>query len=197
MSREGGAVRGRRVVWATAVALVGCVPAAGCAGSADPPSRTAPAETYSRQVLLPEPAGMSTLFVRTDYSDDSAWQAVVEAATAVYDSGEDWSVGAAMQVVEAPELDGLSPADLVLLPRAGYLSVLAVADTRTMRDQTVVFVDLNEYNEQVGRTFRALPREVEAITANLALANMDFFEFADAADPDGVFRGFQVLESGT
>jgi hypothetical protein len=27
--------------------------------------------------------------------------------------------------------------------------------------------------------------------ANLSLANMDFFEFADAVDPDGIFRGFE------
>jgi hypothetical protein len=51
-------------------------------------------------------------------------------------------------------------------------------------------LDLNEYNEQVGRTFRAVPRQVEPITVNLALANMSFFEFADSADPDGVFRDF-------
>lgn len=95
------------------------------------------------------------------------------------------------QLVEAPELEGLTPPDLVLLPRDGYLSQLAVADARTMRDLTILFVDLNEYNEQVGRTFRAVPQEVEPITANLAIANMDFFEFADSADSDGVFRGLE------
>lgn len=142
-------------------------------------------------MLLPEPADMYTLLVRTDYSDDSAWQAAVNAATAVYDVGDFERLGASIQLVEAPELDGLTPPDLVLLPRDGYLSQLAVADARTMRDLTILFVDLNEYNEQVGRSFRAVPQEVEPITANLAIANMDFFEFADSADPDGVFRGFK------
>lgn len=142
-------------------------------------------------MLLSEPADMYILLVRTDYSDDSAWQAAVNAATAVYDVGDFERLGASMQLVEAPELDGLTPPDLVLLPRDGYLSQLAVADARTMRDLTILFVDLNEYNEQVGRTFRAVPQEVEPITANLAIANMDFFEFADSADSDGVFRGFK------
>ena len=41
-----------------------------------------------------------------------------------------------------------------------------------------------------GRAFRAIPSEVEPIVANLAIANMDFSEFADYADEDGVFRGF-------
>ncbi|WP_024286494.1 hypothetical protein [Cellulomonas sp. KRMCY2] len=141
-------------------------------------------------MLLPEPDDMCVLLVRTDYSGNSAWRAAVNAATAVYDIGDFERIGACLQLVEAPELAGLTPPDLVLLPRAGYLSHLAVADARTMTDLTILFVDLNEYNEQVGRTFRAVPQEVEPITANLALANMDFFEFADSADPDGIFRGF-------
>lgn len=37
-------------------------------------------------MLLPEPADMYTLVVRTDYSDDLAWQAAVNAATAIYDA---------------------------------------------------------------------------------------------------------------
>jgi hypothetical protein len=35
-----------------------------------------------------------------------------------------------------------------------------------------------------------VPRQVQAIENNLSIANMDFFEFADSADADGVFRGF-------
>jgi hypothetical membrane protein len=55
-----------------------------------------------------------------------------------------------------------------------------------MRDQTVLFVDFNELIEQVGRTFRSIPSEVEPIVANLSLANMDFAEFGDNANPDGI-----------
>ena len=137
---------------------------------------------------------MCTLLLRTDYSDDLAWQAAVNVATAVDDAGDFDRVGASLQPVESPELAGLTAADLVRLPREGYLSHLAVADARTMNDLTVLFVDLNEYNEEVGRSFRAVPQEVEPITANLTIANMDFFELADAADPEGVFRGFKAPE---
>lgn len=51
-------------------------------------------------------------------------------------------------------------------------------------------MDFNELNRQVGRTFRAIPSEVKPIVANLSIANMDFAEFADHANPDGMFRGF-------
>ena len=38
-------------------------------------------------------------------------------------------------------------------------------------------------------TFRALPSQIQTIENNLSIANMDFDEFANAADEDGVFRG--------
>jgi hypothetical protein len=84
----------------------------------------------------------------------------------------------------------LTPEELIALAREGYLSQIAVADPQTMRDQTVLFVDFNELNGQVGRTFRSIPPEVEPIVANLSLANMDFAEFADNTNPDGIFCGF-------
>ena len=40
------------------------------------------------------------------------------------------------------------------------------------------------------QTFRAIPSTIQSIENNLSIANMDFEEFADAVDDDGVFRGF-------
>jgi hypothetical protein len=73
------------------------------------------------------------------------------------------------------------------LAREDYLDQIAVADAQTMRDQTVLFVDFNELNERVGRTFRSIPSEVELIVANLSLANMDFAGFVASVDSDGYF----------
>jgi hypothetical protein len=38
--------------------------------------------------------------------------------------------------------------------------------------------------------FRAIPDSIQSIENNLSIANMDFEDFADAVDSDGVFRGF-------
>lgn len=62
-----------------------------------------------------------------------------------------------------------------------------LADDQTMRDGTISFLDPNELGDEVGRTFRAIPQEVEPITANLSIANLDFIDFADNADADGMF----------
>jgi hypothetical protein len=40
------------------------------------------------------------------------------------------------------------------------------------------------------RTFRVVADELWGVAANLDMANMEFEEFADAVDEDGVFRGF-------
>ncbi len=114
----------------------------------------------------------------------------LDAATAVYEDDDFPRLGALLRAVESPHLAGLAPTELVDLPREGFLGELAVADAQTMQDRTILFVDLDELNGEVGRTFRAIPEEVEAIVANLSIANMDFREFADNVDPDGVFRGF-------
>jgi hypothetical protein len=39
--------------------------------------------------------------------------------------------------------------------------------------------------------FRALPSQIQSIQNNLSIGNMDFEEFANNIDPDGVFRGFK------
>jgi hypothetical protein len=46
------------------------------------------------------------------------------------------------------------------------------------------------YDER-GRTFRTIPSEVCAIQNNLSIYNLDFADFADAVDNDGIFRGFK------
>ena len=55
------------------------------------------------------------------------------------------------------------------------------------RELPILVLDLHE---QPGRTFRVIPSEVWGVENNLCIGNMDFSEFADALDPDGIFRGF-------
>jgi hypothetical protein len=46
-----------------------------------------------------------------------------------------------------------------------------------------------------GRTFRVTATESWGVENNLSISNMDFFEFADAVDDDGVFRGFPAPDT--
>ncbi|MEV5969546.1 hypothetical protein [Streptomyces sp. NPDC051921] len=68
---------------------------------------------------------------------------------------------------------------------------LFLADTAALADPSypLLAVDLAD---DPGRTFRVPVRWFADVSANLSIANMDFAEFADAADDDGgTFRGFR------
>jgi hypothetical protein len=67
---------------------------------------------------------------------------------------------------------------------------LFVVDQKNLQDMEhpILIVDLRI---ERGRAFRLVPAQIHSIEANLSLSNMDFFEFADNVDEDGVFRGFR------
>lgn len=59
----------------------------------------------------------------------------------------------------------------------------------TDEEHPLLAVDL--YTEP-GRTFRLPARSYADVSTNLAIANADFAEFADATDESGTFRGFDA-----
>ncbi|MFC8718770.1 DUF6924 domain-containing protein [Kitasatospora sp. NPDC057198] len=135
-------------------------------------------------MALPEPEDLTSLVLRTDFSSDAAWE-VVRAAIdgvgeychATYVSDRSFNGMSAQALVDAAAAAG------------DELRHLFVADAITMTDEEhpVLAVDLHA---EPGRTFRVAPRCFVDVSANLTIANMDFAEFADAADASGMFRGF-------
>lgn len=137
------------------------------------------------QIELPED---ESLLIRTDFSDDDAWRAVCEEASAPIPGDE---FQAYLTCIDDRRLDGATVDTLLpLVPRDYFF----VADNRTITDSEhpILAVDNGdpEYDAKPGNTFRVIPAEMWGPENNLSIANMDFEEFADAADEDGVFRGF-------
>jgi hypothetical protein len=95
-----------------------------------------------------------------------------------------------VECVSDPAFDGFQPEQVIaaaaLGPYRGYVFVVDPT-TLTHPEHPVLVVDLSS---EPGRTFRVIPSEIWGVENNLSLANMDFEEFADAADSDGIFRGF-------
>ena len=86
--------------------------------------------------------------------------------------------------------DGIAAEQILSLIPDGYShSFISIADQIALShpENPILVVDL--YDEP-GRAFRVIPSEMWGVENNLSLANMSFSEFADAVDPDGVFRGF-------
>ena len=77
------------------------------------------------------------------------------------------------------------------------LGFLAARTNRLVFSTSTTLITTNDpvkiaedFNTFPGRTFRCVVEEVASIEANLSIANMDFHEFADNVEADGVFRGF-------
>lgn len=132
-------------------------------------------------------------FIRTDFGDDEAWRVVAALAMAP-GTGEDAEFVATLTCIDNPENDGLSIDALLdkIGDRPTYFAFLADTVTLTDPEHPILAVDTGpeETGHERGRTVRIIPSEMWGIENNLSIANMDFQDFADAADQDGVFRGF-------
>jgi len=125
--------------------------------------------------------------VRTDFSNDSAWRAVVVAATA--ESAEGFR--ADLRVTDDRRFDGASPAALIVTSDGWQdAAVLFVADTEALvsPEHPILCVDLGD---EPGRSFRCIASELWGVENNLRIANMDFDEFASSVDADEIFLGFR------
>ena len=141
--------------------------------------------------------------LRTNFTDDAAWRRVVTAVTAEVhgpDFGGTYTPN--IQPIENQAFEGATGESLAAQANDKTYGYVILADARSMRESaggelTVRLVDLSvapedaeEFGWLLGREFRSVVTEVASIEANLSIANMDFDEFADAVEEDGVFRGF-------
>jgi|688.fasta_scaffold35880_4 hypothetical protein len=132
------------------------------------------------------PDSANPVLLRTDFSDDAAWGSLCELAQAPNEE----SFQANVDCVNDRSFDGMAVKQVVDLAQKGSSHSFAfLADRLTMTDheRPVLVVDLSQ---EPGRTFRVIPGQMWGVENNLSLANMEFSEFADNVDPDGVFRGF-------
>ncbi|WP_329454480.1 DUF6924 domain-containing protein [Streptomyces sp. NBC_01497] len=129
------------------------------------------------------PTDDSTPLVRTDFSDEEAWRALL---TAVTTPNEDDFL-ANLQIVDDPDHRDLTSEQVAGL--AGPDLFLIVADRTALtapgRPLLVLYRDEDESHE-----LRVIAEELWSIENNISLANMDWDDFASSADEDGVFRGF-------
>ncbi|WP_435156062.1 DUF6924 domain-containing protein [Amycolatopsis sacchari] len=121
------------------------------------------------------PGSDRTPLVRTDFSDDGAWQALRD------EIGDDWVV-----VVDDPAYRGLSAEDLMaLVPDGRLYPALVLADDFSAGERTVLLVDVVE---EPGRTLRATPDAARSMISNLSIQNRTFDDYVTSAGPSGVYR---------
>lgn len=126
----------------------------------------------------------ASVLVRTDFTDDAAWDKLVGDANLPY--GAD-GFSAYFSCISDKAFDGMSVDDLERVE--GDARVVFAADRHSMLgdERTLIVVGRRM---DAGRSFRVVLEEAWGPENNLRLANMDFADFARAVDGDGVFRGF-------
>ncbi len=125
------------------------------------------------------------LVLRTDFSDDNAWKSICKAIREPVGEFQ-----AYVDFVSDLEFDGINLEQLLSrIPTDSKHVFIFVVDRIAFShpDHPILVMDLLT---ERGRTFRVIPSEMWGIENNLSIANMDFAEFADSTDPDGIFRGF-------
>jgi hypothetical protein len=128
----------------------------------------------------------NSLLLRTDFSDDAVWASLCIAVQQPNEEG----FRAHLDCFSDPAYDRLGVEELVAVcPKGGDRTFAFIADRTTFTDPERPVLVVDFYHEP-GRTFRVTPREMWGVENNLSIGNMDFYEFADNVDPDGVFRGF-------
>lgn len=133
----------------------------------------------------PFPNNGHSLLVRTEFSDDEAWSALVATATGTNDRG----FCAYVNPVSDPTFAGASWSAVrtaVLNDQQGP-SVLFIADQIAMTppDQAILVVDLDHDHSP----FRCIARELWSVENNLNLSNMDWSDFTTETDAAQVYRG--------
>lgn len=144
------------------------------------------------------------LVIRTDFSDDESWNAVVGELHRPWGPGGE--IAATVQLVEALAWSGATPDEVLAAVVDGDLIVVFLADRDTMKSPVRALLALSTVWEDVSgldpvyyqeliespepREFRAVPAAVHGVQADLALGNVNFAEYAAAAsaEPDQVLR---------
>jgi hypothetical protein len=129
--------------------------------------------------------GESIKLVRTDFTDAGGWASLMTAIE------REWYGSVAdVEVVDDPEFSGLTAEELMGRLPGGFLpGMLVVVDAQALATEGHELLGLDLHDEP-GRPMRFTADVLVEIQVNLDLANMDFFDFADSAGPDGVYRGF-------
>lgn len=134
--------------------------------------------------MKPLPLSDHALVIRTDFSNQAAWDAIKAIIARPVDG-----FYAYVHYVDDPEYDRLTREQLLELFRNYNQTYAMVVDDVTVSssDYPILIVDMFEGS---GAEFRAIPSTIQSVENNLSIANMDFEDFANAVDETGVFRGF-------
>ena len=134
---------------------------------------------------IPDPENAPVL--RTDFSNQMVWEKI---RAEILKPVGIFHFLANVEFIDDVEFANITKEQLLkILPTDYNHSFIIVVDRISIShpEHPLLIIDLFDRSAD---EFRALPAQIQGIENNLSIANMDFEEFADSADEDGIFRGF-------
>lgn len=134
----------------------------------------------------PIPVCDNLVLIRTCFADEKRWRELLHVAQSQPEPFAAW-----FKVVDDPSFDG-KVVDQVLaaLPKEYAHEAIFIADERAVSEEGFPCLIVGPLGGEL-QIYRAVASELAGIDSNLSIANMGYEEFAGAAGPDGVFRGFE------
>lgn len=137
--------------------------------------------------ILNLPNTKDVLVLRTDFTSDSKWENICDL---ISKSGKDLGFKPYVEYLSKKKFEGLKK-ERLLKRNDNYIHLfIFIVDSITInhKEHPILCVDLYD---KPGDSFRVIPSEMWAVENNLSISNMDFEEFLDATDKDGIHRGFK------
>ena len=136
--------------------------------------------------MKPLPNTENPLVLRTDFTDQSAWEAIrVEIQKPV----GSFQFRAYVEFADDPAYQYLTKESLLQhIPKDYGHGFIVLVDQVSISHPESPLLVIDLYDE-LGREFRAIPSQIQGIENNLSISNMNFYEIAELVDEDGVFRG--------
>lgn len=129
----------------------------------------------------------SPYLFRTYFGEGIDWNELSRNLISKYDMG----FSANFTMINDKQNQNKTPDQIIKnLPEDYPFGVIFVADSLTFNDRenTVLCIDVLE---EPGKSFRVIVSELWGVENNLSIANMDFYEFYESCDENGIFRGFK------
>lgn len=136
--------------------------------------------------------------LRTDFSNEALWEEVCLRISAPQEEedGEVLFRANVRFVSDKKKFVNASPSQILFykLPSDYPCDYVFVVDNETMQhpEHPVLVLGRNEEDNDNNdiRTMRAIPSAIASVDNNLSICNMEFEDFAESSDEDGIFRGF-------
>ncbi len=129
------------------------------------------------------PVTEKTVAVRTDFMHAYAWKALRDAI-----ENPNQEFRANVQFLNEPKFKGFTPDQLLpmLTDEARTIALIVDEVALTSTDFPILVIDLMD---SPGRTFRVVAAALWEVENNLSIANMDFDDFANDVEGEGIYRG--------